>query len=86
MNKRHYNSIIPYMLYQLDVFGSRLVCWQFEQIVMYDVFSRKRSFFTHFKLERTWAAFAVIKNKFVLVGGLDTDHNALNDAKNKSEF
>lgn len=86
LNKRHYNSIIPFMLSQLDMQGSRLICWQFEQIVVYDVFSRRKFFYTHFKLERPWAAFSVIKNIFVLFGGQCVDHNELNGAKDKSEF
>ena len=45
LNRRHYKVLIPRFLYTLDVFNSKLIYWQFEQIVVYDVFARKCSFY-----------------------------------------
>jgi hypothetical protein len=64
------------MLYEMmSLFGSRLVCWQFEQLVVHDVLSRQKHFFNHFNLERSLAAFAFVNNTAYLIGGVCTDRN-----------
>ena len=61
LNRRHYDAIIPQMHYaMMSSLGSRIICWQFEQIVVYDVLTRTRHFFTDYRLERHYAAFACV--------------------------
>ena len=73
LNRRHYESIIPSMLYNVTIFGTRLISWQFEQIVVYDIFMRRCYFFSHHLLEKRNPSFAVVKNLFVIVGGKGDD-------------
>lgn len=87
LDRRHYDAIIPLMLYQLiNTLGSRLVCWQFESIVVIDVLTRRKHFYSHFKLERQHSAFAVIGLRFVLFGGNCPDHNSLHTGKDASVY
>ena len=70
LDTRHYKAIIPLMMYQLiNSLGSRLVCWQFESIVVIDVLTKRKHFFNHYYLERQHSAFAIVGLRFVLFGG-----------------
>lgn len=53
LDRRHYEQLIPMMFYSMSSqVGSRLICWQFEQIVCYDLLTRQQHFFCHDWLER----------------------------------
>lgn len=75
------------MLYQLmSQVGSRIICWQFEQFVIFDVLTRERHFYQNYKLERSYACFTFVNSKAYLIGGQDDDHNSLHDGKNLSYY
>ena len=60
------------MLYaMMSSLGSRIVCWQFEQIVIYDVLTRQSHFFTDYRLERQFSAFTLVAQTVYLIGGWD---------------
>jgi hypothetical protein len=60
------------MLYaMMSSLGSRIVCWQFEQIVIYDVLTRQSHFYTDYRLERQFSAFALVSRTVYLIGGRD---------------
>lgn len=73
------------MLYNVNVFSSRLIFWQFEQIVVFDIFLRKTFYFNHHLLERRAPSFALVRNLFVVVGG-SGDDDGIDDPRKTSVF
>lgn len=73
------------MLYNVNIFGSYLICWQFEQIVLIDIFNRKSHFFVHSFLERRNPSYAVVRELFILVGGAG-DNDGIDIETKKSSY
>jgi hypothetical protein len=51
-----------------------------------DVLTKRKYYYSNFKLERHFAAFAVVGLKFYLFGGQCGDHNSLHSGKDSSEY
>jgi len=73
------------MLSHVNVFNSRLIFWQFEQIVMFDIFQRKSYFYSHHLLEKRSPSFALVRNLFVVVGG-SGDDDGIDDPRKTSMY
>jgi hypothetical protein len=73
------------MLYEVNVFGSRLITWAFQQIVVYDIFQRKTFFYSDHLTEKFHPSFAVVRDVFVLIGGSGSDEEDVK-AGQTSEF
>jgi len=73
------------MLYNVNIFSANLICWQFEQIILIDIFNRKSHFFSHSHLERRNPSYAVVRELFILVGGSGEDEGIDVETK-KSQY
>jgi hypothetical protein len=72
LNKRHYEVIIPSMLYELNCFGQRLVSLNQRQLAIYNIPMRTKYFLNHPNLnDLSYASFAVIKETVIITGGID---------------
>lgn len=72
LNKRHYNAIIPHMLYIMNSFGQKLISLNQRQLAVYNIPMRTQRFFNHYSLnDLSYASFAVVKETVIIVGGVD---------------
>lgn len=73
LNKRHYETIIPQLLYTLNSFGQRLISFNNRQLAVYNIPMRTKYFFLHPSLsDISYASFAVLQERFVyIIGGRD---------------
>lgn len=79
LNRRHYDQLIPTMLYKLNSFGQRLISFNRRQLTLYNIPMRTKYFFNNPSLnDLSYASFAVLNETQVhIIGGMDAEGGAV---------